>query len=309
MNNKKPMSALTEQVSEKNPPKAPKAKEIFLGIDAHVSRYYVARKRDGSQVQPAQSMSFEELLLFAQKQLSLGEKVSAVYEAGPLGYVLQRRLKALGLEAYVSAPEPLERGTPKRKTNKLDARKLCGRLYSFLLGEPYAMRMVAVPSPEQEQLRAQSRQYDQLVATRKAIAAQGRSLLLSQGYRTKGNWWRPRAYAMLQGLIPLWIEELLQLWRSNLKMLDAQIVQLKKHLSQSLQGERPKGFGALSLVQLDRRVEIWRGDAEAFRFQIPLIKPDVRISRISAFGQGCHLAFAHGRFVLKRSRRTRPSFS
>jgi hypothetical protein len=27
--------------------------------------------------------------------------------------------------------------------------------------------------------------------------------------------------------------------------------------------------------------------ARRLRFQIPLIKPDVRISRISAFGQGC----------------------
>jgi hypothetical protein len=33
------------------------------------------------------------------------------------------------------------------------------------------------------------------------------------------------------------------------------------------------------------RVEIWRGSAEP-RFQIPLIKPDGRISRIAAFGQG-----------------------
>ena len=35
--------------------------------------------------------------------------------------------------------------------------------------------------------------------------------------------------------------------------------------------------------------------AYELRFQIPLIKPDVRISRISAFGQGSYLAFAHGR--------------
>ena len=34
------------------------------------------------------------------------------------------------------------------------------------------------------------------------------------------------------------------------------------------------------------RVEIWRGGTLRLRFQIPLIKPDVRISRIAAFGQG-----------------------
>src|SRR5438552_10441800 len=82
--NNEPMSALTEQASEKNAQQGRKAKEIFLGIDAHVSRYLVARKLDGTAVQAAQSMSFEGLLVFAQKQLSLGEKVYAVYEAGPL---------------------------------------------------------------------------------------------------------------------------------------------------------------------------------------------------------------------------------
>jgi transposase len=255
--NNEPMSALTEQASEMNAQQGRKAKEIFLGIDAHVSRYLVARKLDGTAVQAAQSMSFEGLLVFAQKQLSLGEKVYAVYEAGPLGYVLYRRLKALGIEAHVSAPEPLERGTPKRKTDKFDARKLCGRLYSYLGGDRHAMRIVRVPTPEQEQLRAQSRQYDQLMASRKAIAAQGRSLLLSQGYRIRGNWWRPRAYGALKGLIPAWIQEMLETWRYDLKLLDSQIVELKKRLSQSLQGERPKGFGALSLVQLNREVRDW----------------------------------------------------
>src|SRR5438445_2960040 len=140
-------SALTEEVSKNNDPKRPKAKQIFLGIDAHLLRNQVARKKDNSAIQGVQSFSFEELLVFAQKQLSLGEKVYAVYEAGPLGYVLYRRLKALGIEAHVSAPEPLERGTPKRKTDKFDARKLCGRLYSYLGGDRHAMRIVRVRTP------------------------------------------------------------------------------------------------------------------------------------------------------------------
>jgi transposase len=89
----------------------------------------VARKTDNSAIQGVQSFSFEELLLFAQKQLSLAEEVYAVYEAGPLGYVLYRRLRELGIKALVSAPECLEQG--KRKHNKLDARKLTSRLYSY----------------------------------------------------------------------------------------------------------------------------------------------------------------------------------
>jgi hypothetical protein len=70
----------------------------------------VARKIDNSAIGPVQNLGFEELLLFGHKQLSLAERVYAVYEAGPLGYVLYRRLRELGLEAYVSAPECLEHG-------------------------------------------------------------------------------------------------------------------------------------------------------------------------------------------------------
>jgi hypothetical protein len=50
-------------------------------------------------LQPVQSFSLEKLLLFVYKQLGLAEKVYAVYEAGPLGYVLYRKLKELGIEA------------------------------------------------------------------------------------------------------------------------------------------------------------------------------------------------------------------
>jgi transposase len=253
MNSKKPTSALTEEVSKTNDQKSLKAKQIFLGIDAHLGRNQVARKRDSGAIQGVQSMSFEELLLFAQKQLSLAEEVYAVYEAGPLGYVLYRRLMELGVKAYVSAPECLEQG--KRKHNKLDARKLASRLYSYVQGDREMMRVVRVPSPEEEQWRAHSRQYDQLVATRKSLAAQGRALVLSQGYgMMKGAWWRPIAYRKWRPLLPEWIRAQLEIWQANLRLLDGQIAQRKKELIQSNKEALPKGFGAQTMVQMDREI-------------------------------------------------------
>jgi len=246
-------SALTEEVSKNNDPKGPKAKQIFLGIDAHLARNQVARKRDNSGIQGVQSFRFAELLLFAQKQLSLAEEVYAVYEAGPLGYVLYRRLQELGIRAYLSAPECLEQG--KRKHNKLDARKLASRLYSYVQGDSEMMRVVRVPTPEQERLRAQSRQHDQLVATRKRLAAQGRALVLNQGYgMMKGAWWRPMAYSKWASLLPEWIRTELEVWQANLRLLDVQIAQHKKELAQSNKEALPKGLGAQSMVQLDREI-------------------------------------------------------
>jgi transposase len=260
LDNMKTLSALTEEVSKSNDQKQPKAKQIFLGIDAHLARNQVARKKDNGGIQAVQSLSFEELLLFAQKQLQLAEEVYAVYEAGPLGYVLYRRLRELGIKAYVSAPECLEQG--KRKHNKLDARKLASRLYSYVQGDSEMMRVVRVPSPQEEQLRAHSRQYDQLVETRKSLAAQGRALVLSQGYgMMSGAWWRPIAYRKWRPFLPEWLGAQLEVWQSNLRLLDGQIAQRKKELIQSNQEALPKGFGAQTMVQMDREI----GDYHRFK--------------------------------------------
>jgi len=252
----KPITETAAQARQTKGQKGKIAKQILLGIDAHLKGYQLCRKIDAGGLQPVQSFSLEKLLLFGYKQLGLAEKVYAVYEAGPLGYVLYRKLRELGIEAMVCAPESLEAGS-KRKHNKIDASKLAGRLYNYLGGDRYALRIVRVPSPEQERLRARSRQHDQLVRSRKALGAQGRSLMLTQGYGIKGSWWRPKTFDKLRVLLPEWISQELAVWQSSLLLLDQQIAQLKTELGQSLQGPRPKGFGALSLTQLDREVFDW----------------------------------------------------
>lgn len=256
---KNPTTAHTEEVKENNGQKRAKAKQIFLGIDAHLRSYVVAIKRDSRAIQSAQRFSLEALLLFAHKQLQWAEAVYAVYEAGPLGYVLYRQLTELGIKAYVSAPECLEQG--KRKTNKLDARKLASRLYSYVQGDREMMREVRVPTVELEQMRIQSRQYDQLVQMRKAMSMQARSLVLSQGYGSmNGSWWRPITWAKWSRLLPPWLVKHLALWQANLRLLDQQIVERKIELIKSVKEALPKGFGAQSMCQLDREI----GDYQRF---------------------------------------------
>jgi transposase len=251
-----PSSALTEEVSLKNGLKGTKAKQIFLGIDAHLKSYEVAIKRDNGAIQAAQRFGLAELLLFGQKQLRWAEEVYAVYEAGPLGYALYRQLKQLGIKVYVSAPECLEQG--KRKTNKLDARKLASRLYSYVQGDREMMRVVWVPSPELEQSRIESRQLDQLVDLRKALSMQARSLVLSQGYGSmSGSWWRALSWSKWSQLLPGWLVRHLAVWQSTLKLLDEQIAERKIELVQSVKEALPKGFGAQSICQLDREIGDW----------------------------------------------------
>ena len=114
-----------------------------------------------------------------------------------------------------------------------------------------------VPTPAQEQARARSRQHDQLVQERKRLAAQGNSLLLSQGYGSWQNWWPPKAFSQLSQLVSPWILELLKGWVDLLQALDEKIQQAKVALAQRYQGPRPKGVGAASLAQLSTEVLDW----------------------------------------------------
>ena len=89
--------------------------------------------------------------------------------------MLYRRLRELGIKAYVSAPECLEQG--KRKHNKLDARKLSSRLYSYVQGDTEMMRVVRVPTPEQEDARRASRERGRLTKEQTAHTTRIKALL------------------------------------------------------------------------------------------------------------------------------------
>jgi transposase len=145
----------------------------------------------------------------------------------------------------------------RRKNNQLDARSLTQNLFSYLHGNQAALQLVRVPTPAQEQVRLLSRQHDQLLKERQRLGAKGNALLLSQGYGSCSNWWRPRAFARLSQLLPDWLLELLKVWVPLLKNLDQQLSRAKANLAKRCQGARPKGVGAFSLVQLEAEVLDW----------------------------------------------------
>src|SRR3954447_14119403 len=78
----------------------------------------------------------------------LSGPVRATYEAGPTGFVLARKLEAVGVQCVVCAPGLIPRGPSDRvKTDRRDAERLVRLL---MAGELHA---VAVPSVEEESLR------------------------------------------------------------------------------------------------------------------------------------------------------------
>ena len=257
--NKYQLKAAPTAVSKKqNSQKEPKANRIAMGVDAHLKSYQVARKIDNGAVGVVQTLrSKEALLLYARKQREQAKEVVVLYEAGPLGYTLYRELKAEGIECLVCAPRSGEQKRKRRKNNTIDARSLTSDLSNYLNGNEQALQRVRIPTEAQEQARIESRQQDALVQERKRIGAIGNSLLLSQGYGSWSNWWRPKAFERLSKGVAPWIVKHLQRWIGLLRELDQQIQQAKVELTQQWQGPRPKGMGAVSLVQLNAEVLNW----------------------------------------------------
>src|ERR1700751_78777 len=191
--------------------KGPKAKRIVVGTDAHLRSYQAARKIDHAAIGAVANFRSEtELLLYIEKQCEQAEEVVVVSEAGPLGYGLYRKLTARGIKCLVCVPDSTQQKKKRRKTNQIDARTLTSNLFNYLNGNEAALQLVRVPTPEQEQARLVSRQHDQLVEERKRLGAKGNALLLSQGFGSWKNWWRPKAFSRLKQLLPQWFFEMLQ---------------------------------------------------------------------------------------------------
>ena len=251
-------AALAASAKELKNDKAPKAKQIVVGVDAHLRGYQAGCKIDNAAIGPVMNFrSQPELELYLEKQLKQAEEVVVVYEAGPLGYVLYRALSARGIKCYVCAADSSQQHRKRRKNNQIDARSLTSNLFNFLNGNERALQLVRIPTEAQEQGRLVSRQHDQLVEERKRLGAKGNALLLSQGYGSCKNWWRPKAFESLSRGLPGWLLEMLKVWVPLLKELDEQICRAKVALVQRCQGPRPKGVGAQSFVQLGAEVLNW----------------------------------------------------
>lgn len=238
--------------------KALKAKQILIGADVHLRSYQAARKVENLAVGPVMRFRSEpEFLLYVSKQLELAEEVVVVYEAGPLGYSLYRKLVELGAKCFVCAPDSSQQKRKRRKNNQIDTRILTSNLFNYINGNEAALPLGRVPTEAQEQARLVSRHHDQLVEERKRIGARGNALLLSQGFGSWKNWWRPKTFSHLSRVVPNWILELLENWVDLLRALDEKIRRAKAALAKRCSGPRPKGAGAASLVQLQSEVLDW----------------------------------------------------
>jgi transposase len=230
---------------------------IKLGLDVHAERILVARIVDHGSPQPPQCFGESGLLAWAKRQLDQAREVHACYEAGPFGYGLYRKLVALGVKCLVVQPVNLDERNTRVNNDRTDARELVLRLDRYVSGNTKALAIVRVPTPEEEQRRIQSRQREQLQREIKRVAAQGRSLLLTQGYREKGVWWSGPRWEALSQRLPAWLIDHLQVFRNLLDTLEKLLSSADARLKASAPLSRPKGLGALTHQVLESEVQDW----------------------------------------------------
>lgn len=235
---------------------ASKCEVVKLGVDVHARDVVVAVQLDGAQAQRAQKLSAEQLVGMAGRLVHAGRRVYVCQEAGPCGYGLHRRLEAVGAVSWVVVPKALSDGR-RQKSDRLDAAALTDALDRYVRGNRKAFSVVHVPSPEQEQARAQARLRGQLQSSRHQWEARGRSLLLAQGYHRTGAWWSTRSWAQLRPTLPAWLVGELEVMRTVLLSVDAQERTRRQQLEASAPKALPKAVGALTWVLLAREVGAW----------------------------------------------------
>ncbi len=250
------LPAMTNKI--KNTATTSKTKQICkLGLDCHAKSIMVARQVEGLQPQPPQKFTPEKFIEWIKAQSKAGDQIYSCYEAGPTGYGLHRRLTELGVRNEVVCPTKLDSRGKGVNTDKTDATELLVRLDRYVAGNTKAFSVVRVPTPAQEQRRAQSRQRDQLRQKRLSFAAQGRMLMLSQGISQSNQWWQAGPWGRLAESLPEWVRQALECFRRIIECVNEEIARLTREISSQAPKSLPKGLGALSHEVLDREIRDW----------------------------------------------------
>jgi transposase len=132
---------------------------IFCGIDVHKNSWRVNVRSDKFELEDYSQDPCEKLLLKHLNKNYPGARLLVAYEAGFCGFNIQRSLKSLGVECLVVNPAdvPITDRDKRRKSDKVDARKICRHL------SKEALKSIYVPELEIEHARTLVRQRGRLV--------------------------------------------------------------------------------------------------------------------------------------------------
>jgi transposase len=170
--------------------------ELYVGIDTHKQSYHVALWLNDTPAIDFVMPPDDEKLIDTLGRVRVALRL-VVYEAGPTGYSLARRIKQADLPVSVVAPSKTPRqSAADSKTDSLDARKLAEYAAKGLL------RHIAIPTKQQEAQRQLIRLRQQLVEKQTRVKLQIKGFLLQHGInQTAGlSHWSGQAVEKLKNL-------------------------------------------------------------------------------------------------------------
>jgi transposase len=238
-----------------NPTVPPTIDLIKIAIDMHAESYRVVRQCDYSVPQPPQRFTPREFDAWLRKQLTQAGRVVVCYEAGCFGYEPARRMQKMGAEVLVIAPQNWDERGKRQAHDKLDAMVMCRRLSEYLSGHHKALGIVRIPTPEEEEDRAQVRFREQIRRQIRRMQAMGRSLLLQREIRVSGRWWRGSTWAELRSKVPAWVLAQLEIWKEQIEAAEKHAAKVERAIAAAAPaGELFKGEGRLSHEVLRREL-------------------------------------------------------
>lgn len=172
--------------------------KVYVGLDVHKDSISVGLAEAGRSAGRVLSTIAHDVGKLSKMLGRLGEPcaVHVVYEAGPTGYGLQRKLSELGYACEVIAPSLIPRRAGERiKTDRRD----CVRLAE--LARAGELRAVWVPQPGDEAIRDLSRAREDAVNSRTQARHQLKGFLLRHDVRYPGkSSWTKTYYRWLGSL-------------------------------------------------------------------------------------------------------------
>lgn len=159
----------------------------YVGIDAHARELHLAMLRTDSAA-PIQWCSPNELQAIERLRRRLEREapgpIECCYEAGPTGYVLQRRLTTARIHCHVVAPSLIpEKPGDRVKTDRRDARKLAQLLRAGIL------TAIQPPSEADEAVRDLARAREDARVDLMRARHRMSKLLLRRGHRFPRTPW------------------------------------------------------------------------------------------------------------------------
>jgi transposase len=233
---------------------------LKLTQDVHAHFFVSCLQEEGQQPKAPRKLDPQAHLEWVAQLVAQSEKVYSCYEAGPTGFSLHRQLTALGVENIVIAPTCLDEQGKRVNNDKTDTLQLAGRLDRYVAGNQRIFTVVRVPTLEQEQRRAWTRQRKQLQAQRLSLASQGRSLVLTQGVAISNQWWQEAAWKKHLGSLAAWLIEHLEVFRRIILAVDEELEQIENKILAQRRARpqtKPKYAGDVSLEVIEAEVGDW----------------------------------------------------